>query len=129
MDAVLTVALPWGEQSVTLHGIWDTGATNTVVNRPLLERAGIVTINQDDDETITLTAVDYAGWVNGRLRFGDIVTPIFPVKVSNLDPNGRLAEMGHKVPDVLIGMDIIASGQFTVNSFGNETVLTFEPDF
>jgi hypothetical protein len=129
VDAVLMVVLPWGEQSVDLHGIWDTGATDTVVNRPLLEKAGIVTFYKDDDEPMTLTQVGHAGLVNGRLRIGDVVTPIFPVKVTDFDPDGRLAAMGREVPDVLIGMDVIASGRFEVNSIGNETVLTFEPEF
>ena len=31
--------------------------------------------------------------------------------------------------DVLIGMDVIASGRFTVDSTGGETVLTFETSF
>jgi hypothetical protein len=31
--------------------------------------------------------------------------------------------------DVLIGMNIISRGRFTVDSTGDETVLTFEPDF
>ena len=129
VDAVLTVVLPWGEQPLELHGIWDTGATDTVVNRPLLEKAGIVTFYEDDDEPMTLTQVSHAGWVNGRLRIGDVVTPIFPVKVTDFDPDCRLAAMGREVPDVLIGMDVIASGRFEVNSIGNETVLTFDPDF
>lgn len=129
VDAVLTVVLPWGEQSVELHGIWDTGATDTVVNRPLLERIGIVAFYEDDDEPMTLTQVSHAGWVNGRLKIGDVVTPVFPVKVTDFDPDGRLAAMGREVPDVLIGMDVIASGRFEVNSIGDETVLTFEPEF
>ena len=129
VDALLTVVLPWGEQSVELHGIWDTGATNTVVNRPLLEKAGIATFYEDNDEPMTLTEVNHAGWVNGRLRIGNVTTPIFPVKVSDFDPGGRLAAMSREVPDMLIGMDVISSGRFTVDSTGDETVLTFEPDF
>lgn len=129
VDALLTVVLPWGEQSVELHGIWDTGATNTVVNRPLLEKGGIATFYEDNDEPMTLTEVNHAGWVNGRLRIGDVTTPIFPVKVTDFDPDGRLAAMGREVPDVLIGMDVISSGLFTVDSIGDETILTFEPDF
>ena len=129
VDTVLTVMLPWCEQSVELHGLWDTGATDTVVNRTLLEKAGIATFYEDNDEPVTLTEVNHAGWVNGRLRIGNVVTPIFPVKVTDFDPDGRQAAMCHKVPDILIGMDVISSGRFTVNSIGDETILTFEPDF
>jgi len=129
VSATVTAPKPWGDEQRQGIGIWDTGATNTVVNRKLLEKAGIATIHKDDDEPMTLTAVAYAGWVNGRLRIGNVVTPIFPVKVSDFDPDGRLAAMGHDVPDVLIGMDIIASGRLDVNSIGNETILTFEADF
>lgn len=123
----VTALTPTGENTKRADGIWDTGATNTVINKPLADRLGIVPAPPaaDELEPMTMTETRYEGRATVRLRIGDVVTPFFHAKVSDLDPDGRKAAMGYEVPEFLIGMDVIASGLLIVDSMGDDTVLRF----
>ena len=129
LKARLTALTPLGERTcVAEYCLWDTGATNTVINRPLAERLDIEPMPPMDDELQPMGTVDsnYLGTVTARLRIGDVLTPFDLFKVSDLDPDGKYAAMGYQIPDMLIGMDIIGRGRFCVDSTSGETVVTFE---
>lgn len=126
VKATVTALTPLGEKSERAEGIWDTGATNTVISKRLADRMGIVPMPRPDDmQPMTMVDARYIGKATVKLKIGDIVIPFFPVKVSDIDPQGKFEEMGYEVPDFFIGMDVIASGQFEVDSTSGETILTF----
>ena len=128
VTVAVTALTPMGEHTLLADGIWDTGATNTVISKALADRLGIVPMRTEAGERQPMTMVDtrYEGKAVIRLRIGDVVTPMFTAKVSDFDPDGRFAKMGYQLPEFVIGMDVIASGRLTVDSLGDRTMLTFE---
>lgn len=129
--AELTVFLPWGDKCGAAYGLWDTGANKTTISKQFADNIGIVPVPPMDDEgnPITTANVRYIGTVTASLRIGKMLFPCLMVAVNDLDPNGAQREAGNLLPDILIGMDVISQGRFTVDSTSGETVLTFEPDF
>ena len=131
VEAEVTVSLPWGEWTDQGVGIWDTGATQSSIAKHFADKLGIVAQPPTDDELQPMTVMQTVlqGSTLATIRIGDIVLPHMSLKVVDIDPDGSLMNLGYRVPDFIIGMDVIASGRFTVDSTGDETVVTFEPDF
>ena len=105
-------------QSNTIHGkqyiaIWDTGATNSVISEKVIAELGLCNMG--------FTQVNHAG--------GQDVVPVYKVNIG-LPNNVTFAEI--KVTqgklagaDVLIGMDIITKGDFSVTNVGGKTTFSF----
>lgn len=127
VTAQVTGLTPTGERTDSAEGIWDTGATNTVISKELADRLGIDPIPPMDGEGNPITAHDvrYLGTATIRMRIGEIETPLFRVKVEDFDPNDEVEDK-QELPEFLIGMDWIASGKLTVDSSSGKTVVTFE---
>lgn len=95
-------------------GVWDTGATNTVISSKVatelaLTKQGLTTL---------------AG-VSGEIEVYTVAVDIRlckDIKAEDLDVN--VAELSSEV-DFLLGMDIITKGSFLVDT-KESTVLTFE---
>jgi len=97
----------------TYTGLWDTGATGCVVSQRVIDECGLVPIG--------MTKVYHAD--------GDALSPVY--RVSLFLPN-RVASPEVRVTrgilsscDVLIGMDVIGSGDFAVSSDHGRTVFSF----
>lgn len=104
-------AIPEPRQYVA---IWDTGATNSVVTRKVVEECGLVATG--------VVEVHLAGSTDDRnTYFVAIGLPnrvMFPqVKVADAETLGG--------GDVLIGMDIIGQGDFAVSHGDGRTTFTF----
>lgn len=105
-------------QNINIQGkpftaIWDTGATNSVISERVIHELGLVNMG--------FAPVNHAG--------GQDVVPVYKVNIG-LPNNVAFAEM--KVTqgklagaDVLIGMDIITKGDFSVTNVGGKTVFSF----
>lgn len=128
VTAEVTTNTPLGERTDIAEGIWDTGATNTVIHKRLADRMGIVPMPplDEDGEPMTTVQTNFLGTAAVRLRIGDVSVPYGLVKVSDLDPGGKYSARGFYIPDLLLGMDLINLGRFCVDSTSGETVLTFE---
>lgn len=96
------------------HMIWDTGATNTCISPEIANKLGLTPIgmttaytangpNQVNIYLVDVKISDQVGIKNVR------------VSEANLGPN----------TDVLIGMDIIGIGDFTVQNCGGNTEFSF----
>lgn len=127
--ATVTASKPWGEEQMQGIGIWDTGATNTVIGKHFADKMGMTVTPRMDGDGDPLTANDirYIGTTIVRMLIGSVQTPYLLARVNDFDPRGERQES--ELPDFMIGMDIICHGRFTVDSTSGETVLTFEPDF
>lgn len=99
----------------TYEGIWDTGATGTVITKKVVEELNLKPSGQTDVDT-----------ANGRVSNVNtyLVNITLPMNVSvqgvkvtegNL-PSGE---------DILIGMDIITLGDFAITHFNGQTKMTF----
>lgn len=108
-----------GESRAHGVGIWDTGSNRTVISKALADSIGLGYVYEDGMGLTNMNNVDYVGTAMAALELdGQMRTPFIPVVVGTLIPGTH--------PDLLIGMDVIAFGRLTVDSRGDETVLTFE---
>lgn len=96
--------------------IWDTGASNSVTTKSLVKKLELVAIS------LTRT----------RGVHGDkIDVPVYAIKLhmNNFNTILRVTECEELLDDgshgILIGMDVITKGDFTITNFNGNTVMTF----
>jgi len=96
------------------NAIWDTGATNTCITRNI--------VNDCNLEMISMRKVKAAG---GTYETGVYLVDLFlPNKV--YFPSVQVTEFANiEKADILIGMDIIGSGDFAVTNKDNKTVFSY----
>ncbi len=93
-------------------GIWDTGATGSVVTQAVVDDLGI--------EPIGFTQVHTAN--------GSTVSPVYLVAVllpNKVSIDTRVTMAPLEGCDVLIGMDVISLGDFSVTNFNGKTTVSF----
>ncbi|MFZ5975751.1 MAG: SEC-C metal-binding domain-containing protein [Bacillota bacterium] len=110
----VTVINPINNKSIEVNAIWDTGATSTcitnkVVNDLGLEQTGVCTIST-------------ASGISQAPRYG--ISLKLP---NNLHINPFQADMVtlHDNVEMLIGMNIITTGDFALTNHNNKTTLSF----
>jgi predicted aspartyl protease len=95
-------------------GIWDTGASGTVITQQVVEKLGLI--------PISMTEVLHAD--------GKSIAEVYLVAVylpNNVGYAAVKVTKG-KLPDginALIGMDIICSGDFSITNLNGKTVMSF----
>ena len=93
--------------------IWDTGATSTVITEPVVSECSLRPTGMAKVETASDT-------VNAETYIVNITLPS-GVRFNNLKvTKGRI-----KGADVLIGMDIITTGDFAISNFQGKTTVAF----
>ena len=99
---------------LAFSAIWDTGATNTVISQTVIEKLGLV----DIIDIVDTRSADGPGKANAY--YVDIELP-------NLVHFNALKVVHMKIAsDVLIGMDIIGTGDCCITNIDGQTTLTFE---
>jgi predicted aspartyl protease len=93
-------------------GIWDTGATGSVISQTVVDDLGL--------KPIGMTQVHTAN--------GSAVQPVY--MISLLLPNGvnvntSATQANVEGCDVLVGMDVISLGDFSVTNLNGKTMLSF----
>lgn len=101
-------------KSGKLKAIWDTGASGSVVNIPVAEKIGLPPISFIPVSTAN-------GDFTAPVYICDIYLPSGVVVPSVQITGGKLG----KGLDMLIGMDVISLGDFTVTNLNMETWFTF----
>ena len=97
------------------RAIWDTGATATVISERVVERLGLYPIREQEVETANGSRT--AGvYLIALYLLNNVVFPALAVT------DGKL---GDDV-DVLIGMDVIGSGDFAVTHADGRTCMSFQ---
>jgi hypothetical protein len=107
------VTNPATVKGVKFKAIWDTGATKSVISKNVVDALGL--------SNMGFVPVNHAG--------GQDVVPVYKVNIGL--PN-RVAIAEIKVSegkiasaDVLIGMDIITMGDFSLTNFEGKTIMSF----
>lgn len=93
--------------------IWDTGATNSVINQAVVDRCGLVPTGMAQVYHAQGSARAETYLVNIALPNGLVLVG---VKVTRGDLTGG---------DILIGMDVISQGDFAVTNFDGWTKFSF----
>ena len=99
--------------TITVKGLWDTGATGSVINKRVADALGIKPIGK--------TLVHHADGSTERDVY--LVNIILPSNVGF--PGVRVTEGTIAGVDMLIGMDVINAGDFSITNHNGSTVATF----
>lgn len=95
------------------HAIWDTGATNSVITRKVIDECGL--------KPIGMTRVHHCGGTSDREIYLVNIILRNNVGVSHV----RVTEAELQGADVLIGMDIISQGDFAITNKDGKTTFSF----
>jgi len=102
---------------IECRAIWDTGATNSVITKALVQKAGLIPSGK---EKVTNTSI-----VELRNKF--FINLLLPNKV--ILPYLKVTEcedvLGNGNIDMLIGMDVIGVGDFATTHENGKTVMSF----
>ena len=97
-----------------ITGVWDTGASNTAISEKIVEKLQL--------PTISMSRVNTA---NGYIDATQHVIDLFlPNKVVIKGLHVTSAKLADPV-QILIGMDVISKGDFSVSNFNNKTTVSF----
>jgi len=93
-------------------GLWDTGATGTVISKSVVNKVGLTATGQKEVRGVT-------GAATRDVYMVDIVLPnnLLLANVEVVD--------GDIPCDVLIGMNIISLGDFLITNFSQKTTFSF----
>ena len=93
--------------------IWDTGATNTVISRKVVDECGL--------KPVGMVRVRH---VNGESNVESFLVNVgLPNHVAVFNVRAAVGDIGDA--DVLVGMDIIARGDFAITNVGGKTTFSF----
>ena len=96
------------------HGIWDTGATASVITARVAAELGL--------RPIGMTRVSTAGGMRDQNEY--LVNFYLPNKVAITQVRVTEAQLANDL-DILVGMDIICLGDFVVTNKDGKTIFSF----
>jgi len=105
-----------GVEYKTKRAQWDTGATHTCISKNVVSQLGLIPIGQKPINTPSGRKIVNEYRVDLRLQNEDV----YLKNVFVLD-----SEIGDQGIDILIGMDIINQGDFSVSNYNGNTVFSF----
>ena len=100
---------------IPMRALWDTGATNSVITTSCAERLGI--------KPVSIAESHHAGGISIVNVY--LVNIILPNRI--LISGVKVSECSEQAGDfdVIIGMDIITMGDFSITNVGGKTVFSF----
>lgn len=108
---------PFTGEKISTKGIWDTGATNSVITKSSARKLGLIPISR---------AV-----VNGVHGEREVNVYYVNITLNNnqITLNTQVTECEELSPDhtngMLIGMNVITLGDFSITNFDDRTVMSF----
>lgn len=105
------------EEFYTFHAIWDTGATHSAIIQGVVDQCGLQPIGK--------AKLDHAG-TNDEPDETDVYLVNIRLPNRVVVENIRVSRGGFKGGDVLIGMDIINTGDFAITHKDGNTKFTFQ---
>ena len=103
--------------SVSTHAIWDTGATISVVTKDLASKLGLIPIGKTNVMGVHGAKIVNVYFVNLTLNNKDITMDIRVTECDALSADNSIG--------MLVGMDIITKGDFSITNFQGKTVMSF----
>ena len=109
------ISISNGSSSITGTALWDTGATISCVSEVVAQQLNLVPTGMMNIQTPSSTKAVKTYLVNVGL----------PNHLNVNDVQVCETDIGKQGIEMLIGMDIITLGDFSVSNFNNNTVFTF----
>lgn len=109
------ISISNGSRTITGTALWNTGATTSCISESVAQQLSFVPTGMMDIQTPSSTKSVKTYLVNVRL----------PNHLNVNDVQVCETDIGKQDIEVLIGMDIITLGNFSVSNFNNNTVFTF----
>lgn len=109
------VAISQNEKSISVTAVWDTGASGTCISAEVVNNLSLIPTGKKNIHT--------AGGIRQVNTY--LVDIILPNNVSVSGVEVCDTEIGNQGIGILIGMDIITKGDFSVSNYNNTTVFSF----
>ena len=104
-------------QTLQTEAIWDTGATNSVITENCAQQLGLVCVSKTIVNSVHGSKESNVYYLNITLHNEQITINSKVTECSKLSRDDKIG--------ILIGMDIINQGDFSISNFGGNTVMTF----
>lgn len=98
------------------HALWDTGATHTCIGRKVIDTLGLIPIGDK--------SVVYSVGAQGKEINNYYVSLILPGDIGL--HKIRAGEVDTPAADIIIGMDIIRHGDFSISCKNGNTLFSFQ---
>lgn len=109
------VTIIYNGKSIQEVALWDTGATNTCISEEVVKKLSLIPTGKITMRTPT----------GEDERNAYLVDIVLPNDVTINDHVVIDSKIGEQNIGMLVGMDIITRGDFSVSNFNNQTVFTF----
>lgn len=110
------VTIQYNGKEIQVVALWDTGATNTCISQKVVQDLSLIATGKATMTTPSSQADERNTYLVG------IVLP------NNVKVNDHVvidSDIDNQNIGMLIGMDIITMGDFSVSNFNNQTIFTF----
>ena len=97
--------------------IWDTGASKSVITENCAQQLGLVCVSKTIVNSVHGSKESNVYYLNITLHNEQITIKSKVTECSKLSRDDKIG--------ILIGMDIINQGDFSISNFGGNTVMTF----
>lgn len=115
--STIEVEDPFSLKTVQVSGIWDTGATRSVVTKSTAQALGLVSVGQRTVRGVHGVRLVNVYLATIRLSGTDIEVTEQVTECDELSSDGTVG--------TLLGMNIISTGDFAVSNYRNRTKFTF----
>jgi predicted aspartyl protease len=105
------------EKAISIKGIWDTGATGSVIAKSTAQAIGLSPIRKTTVRGVHGSRKVNVYFVNIKLHNQDIAIDAEVTECEDLTNDNSIG--------MLIGMNIITMGDFAVTNYQGQTVMTF----
>lgn len=108
---------PFTNQDLNTYGLWDTGATDSVITKSSAEKLGLIPTSKATVNGVHGQKDVNVYYVNITLNNNNIT---LDTKVTECEELSADHSVG-----MIIGMNIISQGDFAITNMGGQTVMTF----
>lgn len=112
---LVNIIFPNTKQSIEVNAIWDTGATSSVITKNVVKKLGLLPTGRSHVSTANGSAIQDTYIIDLALPNKIIVKDVTVTEASALSGGS----------EVLIGMDIISLGDFSITNYKNQTCMSF----
>ena len=117
ITTTVTIQNTFTGQTLQTEAIWDTGATNSVITETCAQQLGLVCVSKTIVNSVHGSKESNVYYLNITLHNEQITIKSKVTECSKLSRDDKIG--------ILIGMDIINQGDFSISNFGGNTVMTF----